>query len=321
MFKLADSRHAGCGVYCGEDGLYLAGAPLTERVGRSYRPRPEPEIGALLAAAYDPAPETAVCLRGLRVVAEALQEGNLARAMIAALHLRLGDISEKGIARLTRAERLLKFNFNPAEPRDWHGRWTTEGGEGNIAPASAQGQTGAPPARAWEQFPNADFRNRLATAEDAAVASRPNFGYGRVNPGSGALGRYQMLADALREAGMTDPNGNWTGKYGVNSRAAFLADPAAQEQALTVLLQRTERQLEANGALDFIGTTVKGLVSPFTVTRAGLIAAGHREGPRATHEYLNRLADVGYDSHRLVHTRENLAIETRLRTFTDAPYE
>lgn len=120
---------------------------------------------------------------------------------------------------------------------------------------------------------------------------------------------------------MIDPSGNWTGKYGVNSRAAFLADPAAQEQALTVLFQRTERQLQANGAFDFIGTTVNGLVGSFTITRAGLIASGHRRGAGATLHYLGRLERAGYASRRLTHNPAELEIETRLRTFAGASYE
>lgn len=38
---------------------------------------------------------------------------------------------------------------------------------------------------------------------------------------------------------MIGTNGRWTGKYGVHSRADFLANPVAQEQALTDLLRRT----------------------------------------------------------------------------------
>jgi len=121
---------------------------------------------------------------------------------------------------------------------------------------------------------------------------------------------------------MIGTNGRWTGKYGVHSRADFLANPVAQEQALTDLLRRDERQLQANGAVDFIGSTVDGLVGQFTITRAGLIAAAHRQGAQGTHDYLERLEGVGYVSGRLSsHSRNELTIETRLRTFAGAPYE
>lgn len=136
-----------------------------------------------------------------------------------------------------------------------------------------------------------------------------------------ALGRYQMTRDGLRAAGMIDANGNWTGKYGIRSSAEFLADHDAQEQALTDFLRETERQLHANGAFDYIGRTINGIVTPFTITRAGLIAAAHEEGAYATRDYLRTIAQSGFRSHGLDLTKQKRAIETRLRTFSDAPYE
>jgi hypothetical protein len=37
--------------------------------------------------------------------------------MIAALQLRLDEISEKGLARLVHIDRLLKYNLDPLQPR------------------------------------------------------------------------------------------------------------------------------------------------------------------------------------------------------------
>jgi hypothetical protein len=107
----------------------------------------------------------------------------------------------------------------------------------------------------------------------------------------------------------------------VNSAAEFLANPEAQENALTDFLQSTERQLQANGAFGFIGTTVNGLVGQFTITQAGLIAAGHRQGATATHDYLDRVAANGFTSRGLNLNRVERRVETRLRTFADAPYD
>ncbi len=126
---------------------------------------------------------------------------------------------------------------------------------------------------------------------------------------------------AIRAIGMIDAAGNWTGKYGVHSRAEFLADPEAQEKAPTDFLDDTERQLRANGASDFIACTIDGRVARFSVTRAGLIAAGHREGATRTLHYLRRVGGNGLSSRNLALDRDELAIETRLRTFADASYE
>jgi hypothetical protein len=91
--------------------------------------------------------------------------------------------------------------------------------------------------------------------------------------------------------------------------------------ALTDLLNETERQLRANGSFDFLNTTIDGRVARFTVTRAGLIAAGPREGAGATRNYLIKLYDAGFTSARASLSREDLRVETRLRTFAAASYE
>jgi hypothetical protein len=241
--------------------------------------------------------------------------------MIEALQMRLGEISERALARVTQIDRMLKYNFNPLQPRDREGRWSSDS-SGGITPAAVGGQTrrgGTSGGRAWERFPHAEFRNRLATAE--GNADKPDFGYGEIRQSTDALGRYQMTPNARRAVGMIDANGNWTGKYGIHSRAQFLADHLAQEKALTDYLQDTERQLRANGSSDFIGRTVDGFRDRFTITRAGLIAAAHRQGAPRTRRYLSRIADNGFTSDGLALTGEELAIETRLRTFSDVLYE
>jgi hypothetical protein len=61
--------------------------------------------------------------------------------MIAAVQTETPELSPDAAARLAQADReLTKYNYNPAEPRDWHGRWTRDG---SAAPA-------VPPAPAIE---------------------------------------------------------------------------------------------------------------------------------------------------------------------------
>ncbi len=316
-------------------------APLIERSGAGgYRVRSGEQIEALLGAAYAEPPEAAGCIGGLHRVAAYLAEGNLPLAMIAAVRLRLGEIPEDRIERLARADSLLKANFNPNEPRDDRGRWTddVEGdfilddpGEEGSAGSNAAPTRPRPPRAAAVQpsrapgstIPNADFRNRLAIAEGSA--KHQNFGYDEVNnsnnPNLIALGRYQLTPVALRAAGMMDRDGGWTGKYGVHSRAAFLADPEAQEQALSDYLHDLERQLRANGAFAHIGETIDGLSARFPVTHAGILAAAHREGAGATVDYLNRVKANSFTSERLHLKPADRPVETRLRTFSAARYE
>jgi hypothetical protein len=90
---------------------------------------------------------------------------------------------------------------------------------------------------------------------------------------------------------------------------------------LTDYLREVERQLRANGSSDFTGRNVDGLRGRFAITRAGLVAAAHREGAPRTRRYLSRIVENGFTSKGLALTPEELAIETRLRTFADAAYE
>lgn len=129
-----------------------------------------------------------------------------------------------------------------------------------------------------------------------------------------------MTPAGLQAAGMMDQHGNWTGRYGIHSGAQFLVDPRAQERALSDFLSVTERQLRAAGAFEYVGESIEGIRDRFTVTRPGLMAAGHREGATATRDYLRRVRANGFTSKGLVLDDTDRAIETHLRTFADASY-
>jgi hypothetical protein len=133
VFKLADSRGSREGVYCGCEGLYLGSAALIDRRDGRYCVRRQDEVAALLAAAYGPGRDIAELLARLRFIANCLNDANLAAAMIAAVHLRLEEVGEHGLARVVRTEALLKANFDPAQQRDDHGRWTADdSNSGNV---------------------------------------------------------------------------------------------------------------------------------------------------------------------------------------------
>jgi hypothetical protein len=104
-------------------------------------------IAALLAAAYGPGHDDAARLARLRLIATHLNETNLALAKITAVHLRLEEIGEDGIARVIRTEALLKANFDPAQPRDDHDRWTAEGGNSADRETGATGHPALQPAQ------------------------------------------------------------------------------------------------------------------------------------------------------------------------------
>ncbi len=147
MFKLAESRGSTEGLYCGREGLFLGPSALIEHWEGAYRVRPQDEVTVLLAAAYEPAPDVRDCLVRLPQVAAALEKGDLARAMIAALHLTLGEIPEERLPRLVVAEDLLKHGFNSNQPRDWHGRWSIDGGTASSARAGTTDHPALMPAQ------------------------------------------------------------------------------------------------------------------------------------------------------------------------------
>lgn len=133
MFKLADCRGGSAGLYCGAEGLFLGPSPLIARVGSAYRMQAKAEIASLVTAAYGSIEKAEkLCLR-LTLIRDALQQGDHCRAMILAVQAQFGPLTPDGIARLAQAASLSKYNFNPDEPRDWHGRWTDGEGGAPIA--------------------------------------------------------------------------------------------------------------------------------------------------------------------------------------------
>ena len=93
----------------------------------------------------------------------------------------------------------------------------------------------------------------------------------------GYMGKYQFGSIALRDIGFYDNNNNWTEKaseYGVYSKETFLNNPEAQEAAIRMLLKNNWRYLTNYGLLDYIGTTMNGVL----ITEFGLLAAAHLVG-------------------------------------------
>jgi hypothetical protein len=120
-----DPDRAGRGLSCDKDGVFLAGVPLLMRTALGFAPRTVSALGALLDAAYSPGINALAVARCLDVAAQALNAGDVALAMIAAVHLRLPELDAASAARLAQSNQgLAKYDSN--EPRDWRGRWTTE---------------------------------------------------------------------------------------------------------------------------------------------------------------------------------------------------
>ncbi len=147
-------------------------------------------------------------------------------------------------------------------------------------------------------------------------------GYRAYNESGKAHGRYQLREAALIDAGMMDAGKNWTGRHGVHSREDFLNNPEAQEKAIEVYLERTEKSLRDNGATRHVGQTFQGIKGAITVTEDGLLAAAHRAGAENVKRYLEHKAAHGWSAD-VTDTADKkdvpffTAIETRLREFQD----
>ncbi len=68
----------------------------------------------------------------LGAVAHALNRGETALAMTSAVLLKFPEPDWNAAVRIARADELLKYD--PDEPRDWHGRWTTTAGGAATKP-------------------------------------------------------------------------------------------------------------------------------------------------------------------------------------------
>lgn len=118
----------GTGLSCTTAGLSLAGVPLLRKTEAGFVPRAEHAIRFLIKAAYGPDVGASRFQASLRVVADALNRGDLARATMAAVLSRMPELTREAADRLMRAEKALaKYDFNADEPRNRHGQWTTVG--------------------------------------------------------------------------------------------------------------------------------------------------------------------------------------------------
>jgi len=140
-FRLANGGETP-GLECTPEGLTLGGASLLRRAAGALAPRPAEEVRALLRAAYGEGVDPAGLAPGLDVIARALNQGDLGRAMVAALHLRLPDLGPDDVERIAKAEDALA-KFDSSEPRDERGRWTSGGGIGSTS-APVRDQARAP---------------------------------------------------------------------------------------------------------------------------------------------------------------------------------
>ena len=127
--------------------------------------------------------------------------------------------------------------------------------------------------------PCSNYLDALAQRESSNNWSAVNqFGY---------LGRYQMGAAALIDAGYAAPGSTnrniiWTGRDGVNSTQDFLNNHQAQNNAINRYNQVQWGYIQNLGLDRYVGQTINGQV----ITQSGLLAGAHNLGVGNLQRYL-----------------------------------
>jgi len=191
----------------------LAGVPLLRSGVDGFEPRPMEQIEALAGRAYGADIDTAKLTAGLGVVARALNAGDAARAMTAAVLLKLPDLDWAGAVRIAQAEDML-LKYSEDQPRDWHGRWTDgDDGEAASAISGSAGSAADTPAHFalpadWLHLPPGeridelgDLAEWIANAkpeDEAAIRADIKRIFYDVGDGQGGDGISAFLDDALK---------------------------------------------------------------------------------------------------------------------------
>jgi len=129
MFKL-DQRPTGRGLRCDGSGLFLGCNALLQRdPAGNFEARPIGALLKILGRTIGDETNWESHVRSVTLVADALNKGEMARAMMIAVLMRLPD-PEDPIDDSDFEHILAKAGFNPDEPRDERGRWTAVGNSG-----------------------------------------------------------------------------------------------------------------------------------------------------------------------------------------------
>jgi hypothetical protein len=134
----------GYGLVVGKDGVTLGpDFPLVRKTSRGYETATLEELSCLREVVPLGTGDTQRLARHLESIAKALSVGDLARAHILGLYFPINRLTSDQFGRLRKVSALLKENFNPDEPRDERGRWTTGAANTQSSNATSGIRTGA----------------------------------------------------------------------------------------------------------------------------------------------------------------------------------
>lgn len=123
-------------VSCDAEGPSVGPIKLLKRSEHGLEPRSTEELDFVLSHALDYRTNMSEKSTGLKAVAAALEKGDLARAMMITQFMWLPNLADqRAYDKAIKAELLVKAGFNPNEPRDSRGRWTTNSSSDGIFPS------------------------------------------------------------------------------------------------------------------------------------------------------------------------------------------
>jgi len=134
--RLSERSTDSYGLAVDKDGVTLGpDFPLIRKTSRGYETATLEELSCLREVVSLGSGGMPRLVGHLESIAKALGAGDLAKARILGLYFPINRLTQSQIDRLTKASALLKESFNPDEPRDERGRWTT--GSATIPSSSA----------------------------------------------------------------------------------------------------------------------------------------------------------------------------------------
>ena len=121
-------RGPGCrGLAVDPEGVVLGpDCVLVRPTPRGYRCAAPDEIALLRRAVFDDDTRLGRLPIVLASIVRALDRGDLVMAQLLGLEIPLDSLDDDRLWRLSRAADLIKAGFDPDQPRDDHGRWTSE---------------------------------------------------------------------------------------------------------------------------------------------------------------------------------------------------
>jgi hypothetical protein len=221
MRRLYDRGPAARGLVVDTEGVMLGpDYVLVARTNARYRRIDAAALDQVLKATFGKDHHLRRFSLVLDRITDALAAGDLVNAQLLGLEIPLGTLDDGQLKRLQSASTLIKDGFNPNQPRDERGRWTSGAGETNAASDAApdRPEPNASIAQLWLT----SFRGLPDLRGDVASPNFNEAGY----PGD----YHDFLRDHFAEitkgaGGQAITEVPLTGINGVTTRADLLVKP------------------------------------------------------------------------------------------------